>query len=455
MASTHPFTPYRPRRTEVRKGIRHVVSSARKNLLTIFNEESYSADFVATKILGRKIYVANRPDLVRHILLKNHANYEPKSPQMRRALELLLGDGLFISDGPTWAIRRPLVAPIIHNKNLHLFADIMVETAQEIADELAQTPAGKPVDMVDISARLTATIICRTVFGRNLLREDAQRIIDGFAAYQKHIDVVNLPYFLGLDNGLPVFRGLALRKATRAVRGTIGNIVEQVSKRHSEGDDRSMIHMLLDARTPDGEPLTRDAIVNEAATLFMAGYETTATTLAWAHYLLSADEASETKLHGEIEAVLGDRPPTLSDVAKLPFTRAVLDETLRLYPPVPFLLRQAVGEDTIEDTAIPAKSLVGVVPWLLHRNPELWDQPDAFMPERFLGQSAKPFSYIPFAMGPRICAGVSFGITESVLCLAVFAQQLRFRVPASHSVEPVCHLTLKPDGGLPMYVEPR
>ncbi|MEN0087536.1 MAG: cytochrome P450 [Pseudomonadota bacterium] len=455
MATAEPFTPYRPRPTEVRKGIRHVVNSARKNLLTIFNEESYSADFVATKILGRKIYVANRPDLVRHILLKNHANYEPKSPQMRRALELLLGDGLFISDGPTWAIRRPLVAPIIHNKNLHLFADTMVETAQEMADELAQTPAGQTIDMVDISARLTATIICRTVFGRNLPREDAQRIIDGFAAYQKHIDVVNLPYFLGIDNGLPVFKGLALRRATKAVRGTIGEIVEQVSQRHSEGDDRSMIHMLLDARTPGGKPLTRDAIVNEAATLFMAGYETTATTLAWAHYLLSADAGSEQKLHDELQAVLGDRPPTLADVPKLSFTRAVLDETLRLYPPVPFLLRQAVAEDEIEGINIPAKSLVGVVPWLLHRNPELWENPDSFVPERFEKTSATPFSYIPFAMGPRICAGVSFGITESVLCLAVFAQQLRCRVPDTHDVRPVCHLTLKPEGGLPMHVERR
>ncbi|MEO0637672.1 MAG: cytochrome P450 [Pseudomonadota bacterium] len=455
MAIAEPFTPYRPRPTEVRKGIRHVVSSARKNLLTIFNEESYSADFVATKILGRKIYVANRPDLVRHILLKNHKNYEPKSPQMRRALELLLGDGLFISDGPTWAIRRPLVSPIIHNKNLHLFADTMVETAQEMVDELTATPEGRSVDMVDISARLTATIICRTVFGRNLPREDAQKIIDGFAAYQKHIDVVNLPYFLGIDNGLPVFRGFALRRATNAVRGTISKIIEDVSQRHSEGDDRSMIHMLLDARTPDGEPLTRDAIVNEAATLFMAGYETTATTLAWAHYLLSADAASEARLHAELETVLGNRQPTLEDVPKLTFARAVIDETLRLYPPVPFLLRQAVSDDQIEDISIPAKSLVGVVPWLLHRNPELWDQPDAFVPDRFVGKSATPFSYIPFAMGPRICAGVSFGITESVLCLAVFARHLQFRVAQGHNVEPVCHLTLKPGGGLPMTVERR
>jgi cytochrome P450 len=430
------------------------MKSARENLLTIFNEQSYSDSFIKTRILKRQIYVANRPDLVRHVMLKRHANYEPKSPQMRRALEMLLGDGLFISDGPVWAIRRPLVSPIIHNKNLHLFVPTMVETAVEMADELASLPEGEKVDMVDVSARLTATIICRTVFGRNLPREDAQRIIDGFAAYQNHIDVVNLPYFLGIDKGLPVFKSFALRKATRAVRGTISNIVDQIAARHEGGENQSMIHMLLDARTPAGDPLTREEVVNEAATLFMAGYETTASTLAWAHYLISEDPETAAKLHGELEDVFGDRLPTLEDVPKLKFTRAIIDETLRLYPPVPFLIRQAVEADEIDGVKIPAKSLVGVIPWLLHRNPEIWDRPDTFLPERFLAGSAKPFSYIPFAIGPRICAGASFGLTEAVLCLAVFAQRLNMTVADGHDVRPVCHLTLKPEGGLPMLVSP-
>lgn len=303
------FTPYRPRPNGDRRGALHVMRSAKKNLLNIFNERSYSVPFIKTKIFKRQIYVANSPALVRHVMLGNHTNYEPKSPQMRRALELLLGDGLFISDGPTWAIRRPLVAPIIHNKNLHLFADIMVDTALESAAELEALKPGEKRDMVEISARLTATIICRTIFGRNLPKKDAQRIIDGFATYQNHVDVINLAYFLGIDNGIPVFRGLALRRATKAVRGTISEIVEQVAARHKHGEERSMIHMLLDARTPTGHALTREEIVNEAATLFMAGYETTATTLAWAHYLIAEDARSAATLNEELETVLGKRPP--------------------------------------------------------------------------------------------------------------------------------------------------
>ena len=140
---------------------------------------------------------------------------------------------------------------------------------------------------------------------------------------------------------------------------------------------------------------------------------------------------------------------------KLTFTRAIIDETLRLYPPVPFLLRQAVDDDEMEGVSIPAKSLVGVVPWLLQRNDTIWDDPDTFLPDRFLQQSAKPFSYVPFAMGPRICAGVSFGLTEAVLCLAVLGQQVRLRVANGWDVKPVCHLTLKPEGGLPMTARPR
>lgn len=121
---------------------------------------------------------------------------------------------------------------------------------------------------------------------------------------------------------------------------------------------------------------------------------------------------------------------------------------------MPFLIRQAVEADTIQGVDIPPKSLVGVIPWLLHRNPDLWEHPDEFRPERFMASSAKPFTYIPFAIGPRICAGVSFGITESVLCLAVFAQRLRMKMASAHDVKPVCHLTLKPENGLPMTFEP-
>jgi cytochrome P450 len=160
----------------------------------------------------------------------------------------------------------------------------------------------------------------------------------------------------------------------------------------------------------------------------MAGHETTANTLSWIWYLLSQAPAVEAKLHAELDATLGDRAPSLADVSRLPYTRAIVDEALRLYPPVPVLAREALVDEELRGRRVPKGSLVMVVPWLLHRHRLLWSEPDAFVPERFLAGSSEPvskFAYVPFSIGPRICAGLSFGITEAVLCLATLAQSFR------------------------------
>ena len=183
-----------------------------------------------------------------------------------------------------------------------------------------------------------------------------------------------------------------------------------------------VIGRLIDARDAEtGATLDREALRNEIAVLFMAGHETTANTMAWIWYLLSQAPDVEARLHEEIDTVLAGRPASLADVPKLTYTRAVLDEAMRLYPPVPILPREALQDETFEGQRIPKGSLVLVVPWLLHRHRKLWDEPDAFIPERFLGERAAripKFAYLPFSIGPRVCAGLAFGLTESVLGIA-------------------------------------
>ena len=161
-------------------------------------------------------------------------------------------------------------------------------------------------------------------------------------------------------------------------------------------------------------------------------------------------------LHSELDEVVGGRAPRVSDVANLPYTRAVIEETLRLYPPVPILSRQASQADRLGSLDIEKGALVLVIPWLLHRAEDLWDKPRHFMPERFAGEARpKPYSYVPFAVGPRICAGLAFGLTEAILCLATLAQRFRVRPIADMPVEPVCRLTLRPKNGLLARVEAR
>jgi cytochrome P450 len=218
-----------------------------------------------------------------------------------------------------------------------------------------------------------------------------------------------------------------------------------------------MLELLVKRRARSPElGLDVRALRNEAVTIFMAGHETTASALTWCWYCLCHAPWAETALHEELDHVLAGRAPTMSDVPDLHYCRAVIEETLRLYPPVPILSRQAGRSDRIGEIDVGKGDLILVLPWLLHRASDLWDKPNHFQPERFLGsQRPRPYTYIPFAVGPRICAGLAFGLSEAILCLATLAQRFRVRLATNAPVEPICRLTLRPKDGLPVTVSPR
>jgi cytochrome P450 len=412
-----------------------------------------------TQLLARKVFICNFPDTVQYAFSTRNSSFERKSPQMRHALAPLLGDGLFISDGETWRRRRKLVAPIIHVSRLGEFAPVMVDTILETRARWAALPKGDgEIDALSEMAELTAEIICRTIFGRQLGGEHAREVVEGFSEYQRLVGQTDALSLLGLPDWLPRFHRPALRRATARIHGVLDGIIADYRKRGDTAEG-SVIGHLLDARDEEtGEPLDDEALRNEAAVIFMAGHETTANTLAWAWFLLSQTPEVEERLHAELDEVLGGRPPTLADVPQLRYARAIIDETLRLYPPVPILAREALEDEAIRGRPVPKGSLIMVVPWLIHRHRLLWDKPDHFEPERFLPGGAGPkskFSYVPFAIGPRICAGLSFGLTESILSLATLAQDFSLALKPGHVVEPVCRLTLRPGEHLPMIVRRR
>jgi cytochrome P450 len=307
-------------------------------------------------------------------------------------------------------------------------------------------------------ATLTAEIICRTVFGRRLGAGRAAEIIAAFSEYQQLIGQLDITYFFGLPDWLPRFHSPAIHRSARRIHQVLDQVIGDCREELS-GSEPSMIRLLLEAQDSEtGEPLDDAAVRNEAAVIFMAGHETTANSLAWTWYLLSQAPAVEERLHAELARVLGGRPPTLEDVPQLIFTRAVFEETVRLYPPVPLLARQASRDEAIRGRPVPANSLVMVVPWLLHRHRKFWGKPDHFIPERFLPENAQfrvRHAYLPFSIGPRICAGAAFGLTEAILCLATLAQRARLRLAPDAVVAPVCRLTLRPGDDLRMFVESR
>lgn len=428
---------------------------ARSDFLSIWRASDYAEKVSQIRILGRQVVLVNSPELIRQVVVKRQENFERKSPQMRRALEYLLGDGLFISDGETWRQRRALVADIVHMNRVPAFGPIMEKTAGELVERWSRMPAGTTLNALHEMAGLTAEIIARSVFGNQLGEDSANAVTDSFTSYQSLIDSINLGYFLGFDEGLPVWRTPSLRRSVKRLHGIIDTVVEDHLA--GRGDHNSMVELLIRRQQRNPElKLDVVALRNEAATIFMAGHETTAATLTWAWYLLSRAPQVERQLHAELDRTCGDRAPTIDDVPKLEWCKAVIEETLRLYPPVPILARQNRKADTIGDVDIAPASLILIVPWLLHRTPSLFEAPHEFRPQRFMaGRRPTPYSYIPFASGPRVCPGLHFGLTEAILCLAVIAQRFRVKVPEAHKVEPMCRLTLRPRGGLPITIEPR
>src|SRR5437763_4559343 len=435
-----------------------MLRAVRRNFLAAFDDKCFEYQLFTVQMLRRRLFVCNSPDTVAQAFIAKHDSFERKTPQMRHALVPLLGDGLFISDGRPWKERRAIVAPIVHASRLPQFAPVMVEAANETAERWAALPAGAPVDALREMATLTAEIICRTIFGPRLGAEHATEIVAAFSAYQRQVSQLDLTYLLGLPDWLPRFQSPAVHRAAKRIDLVLDGIIRRCEERLASGEP-SMIRMLLEARDPEtGDKLDREALRNEAAVIFMAGHETTANSLAWTWFLLSQAPEVEARLHAELAEVLGGRLPSLDDVPRLVYPRAVFEEAIRLYPPVPLLGRQALRQESIRNRTIPAGSLVIVIPWLLHRHRKLWDRPDHFIPERFLPEHAgrrERYSYVPFSVRPRVCAGQAFGLTEAILCIATLAQRVKLRLCPGAVVEPVCRLTLRPGDGLAMQVQHR
>lgn len=434
-----------------------------QNMLSLWSDKAYRARKMSFKLLNQEYILCNSPDTVRRVFLDRHDIYDKKSPQMRHALRPLLGDGLFVSDGALWKARRKACSPPFESSYLADFAAIMSASSVEVSERWEALPEGATVDVLNEMARLTAQIIGRTVFGDDVSDNDAAKVVNGFTEYQHTInqldyaDTFGLPFLRRLGNP---FKRKKAAKAAAEVHQVIDQIIERY--KHGNKPDRlTLLSVLLDGDMSSsgrsGCPMGAEAARNEAIVMFMAGHETTANALAWSWYLLDGCERSRRKMYDEIDSVLQGRTPTLDDVANLPFTRAVFEESLRLYPPVPLLSREARSDDEIRGSKVKKGTIMLALPWLLHRHELEWENPNAFYPERFMPGNPRPdkFLYIPFSVGHRVCLGLRFGLTEGILCLATLAQRFELRLPENHQVEIECRLTLRPKGGLPMVLSKR
>ena len=436
----------------MRKSLREM----RENALTAHGPENFSADIIAQRILWRRMFILNEPGAIRYVLLDNAANYT-KSEVGRRLLEPGLGRGLLTSEGETWRRHRRIMAPSFDPRSVAGYAPIMTEVTQELLQKWDALPENSEVDAAAAMMHLTLHIISKAMFSSDS-DEIVEAVEGGVNQYQTLVrpsllDLLHLPqWFARLLAPLPT-DGL-FDEFDRKV-----DLLLTERGRAPDAEPKDLLARLVAARNSEtGGGMTAKEVRDQVVTIFMAGHETTSLALSWTWYLLSQHPAVEEKLHRELADVLGGRTPKNDDIASLRYTRMVIEESMRLYPPAHTTGRQPIKPDEILGHRIPAGAEVLIMPWLIHRKPQLWEDPERFDPERFAPERAaeRPrFAYIPFGAGPRICIGAAFAMTEAILILATIAQRYRLRLKPGHPVEPQGLITLRPRYGMQMILERR
>ena len=443
-----------PPRFRGRMPLLRFLRTIRDSSVATYGEEMFEQAIVERRVLWQRYVIINAPRGIQHVLLDNAGNYV-KSRVARRLVEPGIGRGLLTSEGETWRRQRRIMAPAFDHRSLMGYAPAMTEATAAVLARWGELPDGAPLDIAQEMMRLTLRIIARTMFSTDA--DDVGTIVEeAVGRYQVEVrpgllDLLNLPDWVPRPATRPWFH----------IFDQLDRVIDRLMRREpaAAGDRKDLLARLLEARDAEtGRAMEPREVRDQVVTIFMAGHETTAQALSWTWYLLSQHPAEEAKFHAELERVLGGQTPRFEDLAELRYTRMVLEEAMRLYPPAHTMSREALGDDVIEGHGVAKGSVVSIVPWLIHRHRLLWEKPDVFDPERFAPErvSARPrFAYIPFGGGPRICIGASFAMTEALIILAMLGQRYRPRLAPGAAIEPVGLITLRPRHGLPMLLERR
>ncbi|WBB80697.1 cytochrome P450 [Micromonospora sp. WMMD882] len=401
----------------------------------------------------KPFYFFNHPDHAKHVLADNSQNYHKGIGQVhaRRAL----GDGLLTSEGELWRRQRRTMQPVFQARRIAGQAAAVAEEAAGFVDRLRRTPPGQPVDVVHELTALTLGVLGRTLLDADL--GEFQSIGGSFEAMQDQA-MFELATMSAVPMWVPLPKQLRFRRARRDLQRIVDHLVADRVARDGAGTGRddALSRLILSTREDPDPGHGRQRMRDELVTLLLAGHETTASTLGWALYLVDRHPEVAERLHAEAVEVLGDRLPTYEDLPRLRYTNMVIEETMRLYPPVWMLSRKAQGADRVGGYDVPAGADVLICSYTLHRHPAFWSDPERFDPERFdpATPNERPrYAYLPFGAGPRFCVGNHLGLLEATFVLALIARDLRLSLTPGHRVVPEPMLSLRVRGGLPMRVE--
>jgi cytochrome P450 len=408
-------------------------------------------DFIKLPLPGSRVYLLNHPDYVKHVLQDNHPNYIRHLTFER--FKLVLGENLLTSEGEFWRRRRRLEQPAFQHKQIAEYAQIFTESTASMLQRWERIYQNdKPIDAHRESMHLAMDIVSRALFS-TILGSEWEDAVRAFAVTQEwgyRRRWVRIPLVL------PTPWNLRFRKACKTLDRIVYDIIAK--RRQINGNRTDLLGLLMGARDEAGRGLSDKELRDEVLMLFSAGHETTANNLAWSCFLLSQNPAAARKLEAEVDQVLQGRIPTAEDASRLRYTKMVIQESLRLYPPARVILRSAIKSDRIAGYEIPSGSIVMFFQWSLHRHPEFWKNPEEFDPERFSPERSRgyhPYAFFPFGGGPRMCIGSEFALLEAQPALAMIVQRFRLKVVPGHTVEPDPVVTLKPKSGILMRLDKR
>ncbi|MBT0956604.1 cytochrome P450 [Alphaproteobacteria bacterium KMM 3653] len=448
--------PPKPKARPDKVSLRRYVQLFRADILSAQPARLYRAWMAEFRTPFFRSYMINQPELIKTVLQERPDDF-PKSTRVNEGLTPLLGQSVFVTNGEQWKRQRRIIDPAFEGGRIKETFPAMWGAAQAATARLSNHGAG-PVEIEEQASHAAADVIFRTLFSIPIEHRVAAEVFSEFRAYQRTQPLLNLAAFLPLPKWMPRFRRRETKQAAASIRSLLRQLCDTRHAEIKEGtapdDLATKIMTTTDPLT--GEKFTPAEMVDQVAIFFLAGHETSASALGWALYLLARYPEAQARV-AEEAAQIDMENPSFSMFSKLPFTRAVFRETLRLYPPVPMMVRENAQEETFRDRAIRRKSQIVLSPWHLHRQNRLWDNPDGFDPDRWQTENGKKCqreAYIPFSAGARVCTGAGFAMAEGVLLIALMVRAFKF-APHGPAPEPVAHLTVRARNGIHLTVTPR
>jgi len=403
----------------------------------------------------QQLYLVVHPDGIKHVLQDNFHNYKKGENFKDKDFTLLVGNGLINSEGDAWRGQRRLMQPAFHHRQ-HIAA--MVTLMTQVIEDLLETWHSIENAQIDIAAEmleLSQKIVIKALLSLDPNSQETAQIIQAWhTVLAFHTE--RIWAFFKIPLSVPTLKNVRFLQAVQTIDKIVYRIINERQQTDNNYDD--VLSILMSAYDESGKSLSNELLRDEIVALFVAGFDTSATALGWVWYLLSSYPSVEAKLQAELTEVLSGRTPTYEDIPRLKYTKMLIQEAMRLYPPVWILSMTNIADDEICNYQIPAGSMIVLSPYVTHHHPDFWDNPEEFEPERWLPERCVDrlrYAYLPFGGGPRQCLGDVFVTTEIQLILAMVSQKFRLNLVPGHPVEIDTRLAMRSRHGLMMTLEPR